>query len=1216
MKLVRFQVTALSLFVFVFSYLAVYGNLVVNPGFESPDLAGWKWKPDAKGESQLKLDSDEKFSGQNSVYISGVKTAAPGVYGSLFQRVTGLKPGAEYEISAWVKGRASRDFIGWFGGGPGWNIRPHFPPGTYDWQRVSTRFRADKSGGFDLLFLASRTAEGIWLDEVSLEPSPANPSSRTFSPTVSRGLPSSAAFCPAIPRRDVAKAPLVSLRADPHESSRGSVRITHDTEFLYLDFITTGAGARRPAKGDQARVIFEILSGEGTARRPQFIFRFSEQGQLIAAALAPQTEWLSVRTEDVLPFDWAQARLAGQRMQDGYRMNIALPRSALFIGDKTATAAQLSELNELGIDVLLNVGDESAPDETRLAGRWMPPGNDDARGSESLATLTLYNQVPPLVSRIKNRTKPENSVTSIYGQYWEYAFDNIPSRIAQLNLLPAGRATSSEVKADLTLDYELPALDGGHSRKVSFWIPSQKLPRKTDYMVVSSSRAAVGLTAAMAEGARGESRFVRLSFDEQVAPILKQIKARREAIRIKLNGDPKRAQDSYVVLGQAVLDRFVDRLDAIGAGRGAQLEEWSVLQINELEKVMSYLEEQVSFSGTPRIFPPPSLKLEIRDGLLVDQNGRPSFAYGFGHFDSAARDVPFFSKIGAGVIEQERGPSSLLADGTVAARANISGMLGGASRHSMRIDLMLSPHYFPKWALDANPALSRIRTSGFINYNIDHPVAREVVDKWIRHIVPQTGNNPALFSYGLSNEPLWANSGNCEYTRPAWIEFLRKRHGSIAGLNQTWGSSYRRFEDVPATEPEGGVLNATRLDERRRFYDWIIFNQQNFADWHRWMNGIVKGLAPDVPTHAKIMGIIFQRTSLVFGVDPELISSITDFAGNDAGTAETTYPSVYAYDWHHAQMWYDLLHSFYGQPVYNSENHLIRDNQPAATIPPAHTYTSLWQGALHHQAASAIWVWEPTGSDPVTAGSIYMRPGNTLAAGRAMLDINRLSLELATINRLPADIAILYSIPSVYWEDQYPKNLASAHAALTLSGRRPTFISERQLATGERSSINKDIRWIVLPQSTHISKAAVDGLVDFVRQGGRLIALGEGNLAYDEYHRSHTAIPSMTRVAWDGRDDQSMALALRTAMARMAPNTNFFPELTDESGIPLWGVEYRIVQYGELGHYLVPLTNVLSRSVTIKLPPQVTARDLISGGVVENLISLEPMSPLLLEIRN
>ncbi len=90
-----------------------------------------------------------------------------------------------------------------------------------------------------------------------------------------------------------------------------------------------------------------------------------------------------------------------------------------------------------------------------------------------------------------------------------------------------------------------------------------------------------------------------------------------------------------------------------------------------------------------------------------------------------------------------------------------------------------------------------------------------------------------------------------------------------------------------------------------------------------------------------------------------------------------------------------------------------------------------------------------------------MRPANIFSMGEAMLDLARLSKEMAGISEMKAEVALLYSVPSLYWDERYPEILASAYTALTFMGHPVTFISEAQLIEGRRSPANENISVII-----------------------------------------------------------------------------------------------------------------------------------------------------------
>jgi hypothetical protein len=390
---------------------------------------------------------------------------------------------------------------------------------------------------------------------------------------------------------------------------------------------------------------------------------------------------------------------------------------------------------------------------------------------------------------------------------------------------------------------------------------------------------------------------------------------------------------------------------------------------------------------------------------------------------------------------------------------------------------------------------------------------------------------------------------------------------------------------------------------QRAYYDWTCFNKQMFADWHAWLGSVLKSHGVKAPTHTKIM--VFQtldRDKLAYGVDPELMCRATDLAGCDA----YAFPGgPYAYDWPGNEFFYDLLHSFRGQGVFNSENHVIPDNSPPNHIPMSHTRSVVWQGGLHHQISTTIWVWETAG-DSSLAGSIYFRPANVYGAGRAMFDLNRLSPEVTALNTAKPRVALLYSQPSIFWEEKYQGTIRSLYTLLNFMGENVTFVSERQLADGTAAKV----KWLLVPNATHVLSSTPAALAAFAKSGGRILLVGEGSLTRDEYDRPLNQPSDYPTMELSG-DEPATAAALRQRLAPLQ-----FNDLRDTAtGKPAWGVEFRVVQFG--GVKLVPLINFDNQAKTVQLPGWAKQQglDLLSGEKVQlNAISTETMVPRLLRI--
>jgi glycosyl hydrolase family 42 (putative beta-galactosidase) len=675
------------------------------------------------------------------------------------------------------------------------------------------------------------------------------------------------------------------------------------------------------------------------------------------------------------------------------------------------------------------------------------------------------------------------------------------------------------------------------------------------------------------------------------------LQRRLEAMENHAKGKDRLASSPYMKLGTVVAKRFIE-FSKSGGPDGKMSLVWTRFQLDEAAQVLDETERLLKANPSLLTWQRPRPgTVTLRNGIFYE-GGQPLYYAGYGHFYSVIRDLPNFPDLGASLIQDGRaGPSSLDSDGTLGQGAtDVLAGLDRAAGVGMKEDFLLSPHYYPGWA--EAPDL-RNGNIGFLNFNIFHPKAMRTVQKWAEVMANQIEHKPALLSVCLANEPVYISSGRDSYTRPAFTEFLQQKHHDIAEMNALYGTSYRSFDEAPVPPPS----MPAGVPAQRAYYDWTSFNKKMFADWHAGLASVLKKNGVKAPTHTKIM--VFQtmdRDKLSHGVDPELMCRTTDLAGCDA------YAFVggeYAYDWFGQEFFYDLLHSFRGQSVFNSENHVIPDGSGLWHIPMTHTRSALWQGGLHHQGATTIWVWE-NATDSGLGGSIYFRPANVYGAGRAMLDLNRLAREATAINTAKPRVALLYSQPSIFWEEKYKGSMRSLYTALNFMGEAVTFVSERQLAEGTAPKVE----WLIVANATHVLKSTPDAIAAFRKSGGRVLLAGKESLGRDEYDRPLSPASDYPTIELAG-DDQATMAGLRQVLAPLQLH-----ELADATtGKPAWGVEFRVVKQARA--MLVPLINFNKATVKVKLPQRAKARavDLLSGESVDlNSISLEPMVPRLLQI--
>jgi hypothetical protein len=687
----------------------------------------------------------------------------------------------------------------------------------------------------------------------------------------------------------------------------------------------------------------------------------------------------------------------------------------------------------------------------------------------------------------------------------------------------------------------------------------------------------------------------------------KALRERLAALRDRAQRNPLVREDAVAQLGLRVAERFLDRVE-----NTRQAGAWTSLQMEELPEVLDATEQAMSSREKSGLRPPPqpwpeSGEATVRDGIFYTKtsHGReqPFWFYGYGHFAQVIRDLPNFHGLGASLVQDgQLGPSSMNADGSLgpAARQLLQD-LATARRDGMKVDWLFSPHYFPEWALAQAPE-ARGGGPGWIAFNIDHPVVSRVLAAFAEKMSKAMVNSPALFSICLSNEPTYDQSGRNPYSRAEYLAWLRELHGSIQRLNELYGTRYANFDEVQPPPP--GLKNT--VEENRAYYDWVRFNQMHFAAWHAWLSSLVKKNLPRAPTHAKIMAdFLLDRDKLHFGVDAELFCDATDLAGCDA----YAFPAGdNNYEWIREEFFYDLLHSFRHQPVFNSENHVIPDGFPPTHIPWAASRAQFWQGGLHHQGATTTWVWEEA-ADPSLSGSIYFRPANVYGAGRAMLELNRFAAEAAALNQAPPRVALLYSPPSIFWEEAYKGTIQSCYRQLNFLGEPVDFISEKEMAEG-RLPINEVI---VAPAATHVANLTAASLRRFTAAGGRLITVGDQNFAYDEYHRPRATLEIPRALPLSAaKDEQETSARLRAALAGFGLETTAVNDAA--SGQPVWGVEFRRAPLG--GKTIMSMIDLAGKPCAVTVPAwqgKKVVDALANETINPDHIELEPMTPRLLE---
>ncbi len=583
---------------------------------------------------------------------------------------------------------------------------------------------------------------------------------------------------------------------------------------------------------------------------------------------------------------------------------------------------------------------------------------------------------------------------------------------------------------------------------------------------------------------------------------------------------------------------------------------------------------------------------------------RPVFFTGYGHFGQVQSEVEKFPSYGTNIIQAETAPSDIFPSDGVINDDPVQSMLNLLDRGQkagVAVNLLLSPHYMPQWAYEKYPDLKKQRES-FIQYCTHDPDGRELLKKYISIVVTPLKDHPALHSICLSNEPINVEEP-CEYAVKEWHAWLANRHGNIAALNARWKTDYAGFDDVKLPNP----FDADCKSPIGRWVDFVRWNQEFFTDWHKMLADAVHAVAPDIPVHAKAMTYTFSDpNSVKYGIDAYLMSSISDINGNDTMDWCNFGLGDFAQGWMTQARGYDLQRSVKDAPVFNSENHIMGDRD-TRYVPASQVHSALWQGAVHGQGATTIWIWERTlDPDSVFYGNIKDRPACAQVVGIVNCDLNRAAYEVTALQQAPVQVQILHDTSALTIDGvDYSTCATQLYMALSFTWVKIGFITERQLEAG----IAPSAPVLFVPNAKYLSDSAFQTLRDYK---GRLITLGADPLFYNEYGE-----PRQTKLAADSINytpGKTYAADLWKILLSKLPGWKVSPRYTlaDANGKPVWGVEYKEAIIGD--GTVVNICNYLNTPVEVKLSGKGQAKDVLTGELIKWPIKLDSLQVRLLKV--
>lgn len=689
-------------------------------------------------------------------------------------------------------------------------------------------------------------------------------------------------------------------------------------------------------------------------------------------------------------------------------------------------------------------------------------------------------------------------------------------------------------------------------------------------------------------------------------------------LREKMERLKAKGQDiSYPMVTYTVLDSFIGYVNEdVDKGEIKR----AVMQLTEMGSMGRQLEKELNealqgklkFPAVPKwtgIRPTIKGSSFIAPTATFGKPGseiRPVFFNGYGH---SGQEIEKFPGYGVNIMQTETGPWEIYPEeGKVndAPIQRIKDLLDKAHKAGVAFDLLISPHYFPGWMVNKYPDLRTTNTE-FLYYCLHVPEGQEFLKQYIAKLITPIKDSPALFSICLSNEPQ-NDETPCKYGAIDWHEWLKKKHGDINTLNARWGTDYKNIDDIPLPNSR----ETTAQIPMARWADYIRFNQEFFASWHKMLADAVHAIAPNVPVHAKMQTFtVLNPEDIKRGNDAYLYGQVTDINGNDSMCWYRFGKTAFANSWSWNAMGYDLQRSVKDAPVYNSENHIILDGE-TRRVPPEHVRAALWQQAIHGQSANSLWLWERSfDKKNVAYGSLRHRPACARIVGITNYDLNRAAREVAAIQQAPAKALILYDTSAfIYDADEYGDCMKAVYTALFFNGTKIGFITERQLENG----VIPDAGVLCIPNAKHLSDAAFSVLQKYK---GHVINIGDGELlTHNEYDKPRPNRIAGDYIAYDKNDTDSRQLSKALHSKLSVWNVKPRIEALAKDNQPVWGVE--ISEAGFDGGTVVNLCNYLNEPVSLRLSRNggsISASDVLTGEKVSGEIKMQPLEVRLLKVK-
>ena len=469
-------------------------------------------------------------------------------------------------------------------------------------------------------------------------------------------------------------------------------------------------------------------------------------------------------------------------------------------------------------------------------------------------------------------------------------------------------------------------------------------------------------------------------------------------------------------------------------------------------------------------------------------------------------------------------------------------LLGLAEEEGLKVIVQVYMDSAPEWvgrrhkdALFVSSNGAAIRPESSPGYCLDHPGVREADLAFYTAVAKRAASSPAFLGFDLWSEPHvinWATPTYlpnpefcfCSNTVARFRGWLRKKYGSLEGLNAAW---YRRYLSWDEVEPNRLSTILSYTD----YIDWKRFIADKLGEDLRARYEAVKAGAPHhlATSHAAGVGLFSSPHWWEGQSDDWTMAAQVDHYGT------SFYPKHSAFvdrdvEWRGALL--DFARSFgyaggrrgfWIGELQGGFGTIAQNVSPTVTPEDLRLWT--WSALARGAKAICYYAWYPMSTGYESGGFGLIRLDGSVTersrvAGTIARVVSRDSALFLAARPAPAEVAVVYN-PLVHFVGGRQRatayggpqgEVASIERDSLLGVYRALFPTNVPLDFVHAEHLNaKDLaayKLVVLPYPLMMPARAATELADYVRSGGALVAEARAGWN-DERGRAAETIPGL-----------------------------------------------------------------------------------------------------------